>query len=111
MPYFLTVVALSVAVALHLWWRARYRQLRQEWLRERHELETAQHRHEQASTQIAAEQQALFNSMSEGVLILDYAGRVQLVNRSLQEFFGLKTDVRGQNDHVEALRLQALARN
>ena len=108
MPYFLTVVALSGAVALHLWWLRRYRRLRREWLRERQELEAAQKRHEQASAQIAAEQQALFNSMSEGVLILDYTGRVQLVNRSLQEFFGLKTDVRGQTI-MEALRLQALA--
>src|SRR5580698_9855810 len=108
MPYFLTIVALSGALALHLWWRWRYRQLRQEWLKERHERETAQKRHEQASTQKAAEQEALFNSMSEGVLILDYTGRVQLVNRSLREFFGLKADVRGQTI-MEALRLQALA--
>ncbi len=45
-----------------------------------------------------AEQQALFNSMSEGVLILDHAGHVQLVNRSLQEFFGLKVG-RARPDH------------
>jgi two-component system phosphate regulon sensor histidine kinase PhoR len=108
MPYFLIVVALSGAVALHLAWRWRYRQLRQEWLKERHERETAQKRHEQAATQKAAEQEALFNSMSEGVLILDHTGRVQLVNRSLQEFFGLKAEVRGQTI-MEALRLQALA--
>src|SRR5262249_54800349 len=63
--------------------------------------------YEQAA-QIEAEQQALFNSMAEGVLILDQAGRVELVNRSLQEFFNLKNDVRGQTIMV-TFRLQDLA--
>ena len=49
-----------------------------------------------------------FNSMTEGVLVLDRSGRVQLVNRSLQEFFALKTDVRGQT-MMEAFRLPSLA--
>src|SRR5277367_2051569 len=108
MPYFLTVLALVGAVALHFWWRRRYQRLHGEWVREREYLETAQKRHDQAATQKAAEQQALFNSMTEGVLILDHAGRVQLVNRSLQEFFGLKKDVRGQTI-MEAFRLEELA--
>ncbi len=108
MPYLLTVLALTGAVALHFWWRARYRRLQLDLRKERQNLESEQKRHYQESTQKAAEQQAVFNSMTEGVLILDQSGRVQLVNRSLQGFFGLKTDVRGQT-MMEAFRLQALA--
>jgi two-component system, OmpR family, phosphate regulon sensor histidine kinase PhoR len=108
MPYLLTIFVLAGAVALHFWWRRRYWRLHADWVKERQYLETAQKRHDQVAIQKAAEQQALFNSMTEGVLILDPTGRVQLVNRSLQEFFDLKTDVRGQTI-MEAFRLQDLA--
>src|SRR5579871_1381423 len=96
MPYLLFILALAGAVALHLYWLRRYQRLHAALVKERQDLEAAQRRHDQAATQKAAEQQALFNSMTEGVLVLDRSGRVQLVNRSLQEFFGLKIDVRGQ---------------
>jgi two-component system phosphate regulon sensor histidine kinase PhoR len=46
--------------------------------------------------QARAERQTLFNSMIEGVALLDGAGRVQLINRSLEEQFQLTVDVRGQ---------------
>jgi len=108
MPYFLTVLALAGVVALHWWWRRRYARLRQEWIEERQSLAVSRKRHDQEAIQKQAEQQALFNSMSEGVLILDPTGHVQLVNRSLQEFFGLRADVRGQTI-MEAFRLQELA--
>ena len=108
MPYFLTAVVLAGAVALHLWWRRRHARLQEDLRKTKELLETAQRQHYQAISRIEAEQQALFNSMSEGVLILDPSGRVQLVNRSLLEFFGLKVDVRGQTI-MEAFRLQELA--
>lgn len=108
MPYILTTIAVLAALALHLWWRGRYRQLHAEWLREKQSLEAVQRQLYQEAAQTEAEQQALFNSMSEGVLLLSQDGHVQLVNRSLQEFFGLKTEVRGQTI-MEAFRLQELA--
>jgi len=108
MPYLLTVLALSAAVAIHLWWRKRHQRLLEELRHERERLEKAQIKHEEASIKKSAEQQALFNSMSEGVLLLDHAGHVQLVNRSLQDYFGLKTDMRGQSI-MEAFRLKELA--
>ena len=107
MAYILTILVLGVAVALYLSWRRREELLREECRRAREALESAQKRHYGEISRIEAEQQALFNSMSEGVLILDQAGRVQLVNRALLEFFGLKVDVRGQTI-MEAFRLQEL---
>src|SRR4051812_9016739 len=108
MPYLLIVIVLAGAVALQVWWHRRYARLRQQWLSSREAFETAQKRNYQEASQRDAEQQALFNSMTEGVLILDRSGRVQLVNRSVQELFGLKADVRGQT-MMEAFRLQELA--
>ena len=108
MPYVLTILVLIAAAMLHSWWRRRYARLHAELLKEKQSLEEARRQHSQESAHTEAEQQALFNSMSEGVLLLGKDGRVQLVNRSLQEFFGLKTDVRGQTI-MEAFRLQELA--
>jgi two-component system phosphate regulon sensor histidine kinase PhoR len=108
LPYLLTVIVLAGAVALQLMWRGRHARLRAEWLKEKQSLEAAQRQHYQEISQIQAEQQALFNSMSEGVLILDRSDHVQLVNRSLQQFFDLKVDVRGQTI-MEAFRLPELA--
>jgi two-component system phosphate regulon sensor histidine kinase PhoR len=108
MAYLLSIILLAGLVALHWWWQRRYLRLREDWLQEKKSLEHAQKRHYEESTQNEAEQQALFNSMSEGVLILDQGGRVQLVNRSLQTFFTLKSDVRGQTI-METFRLQELA--
>jgi two-component system phosphate regulon sensor histidine kinase PhoR len=101
------LVLLIAAVAQQLWWRRRFADLNEDFRRARELLETSQKQHYQAISRIEAEQQALFNSMSEGVLILDAGGRVQLVNRSLLNFFGLKVDVRGQTI-MEAFRLQEL---
>ncbi len=108
MPYFLTAIVLAGAVALHCWWHRRYGYLHAEMMKERRSLEAAQKQLYQEAAQTEAEQEALFNSMSEGVLILDQTGHVQLVNRSLQEFFDLKAEVRGQTI-MEAFRLQELA--
>jgi two-component system phosphate regulon sensor histidine kinase PhoR len=107
LPYLLTLAVLLGAVALHFWSRRRQEELRTQVRQAGELLEAAQKQHYQAISRIEAEQQALFNSMAEGVLILDQAGRVQLVNRSLLEFFGLKVDVRGQTI-MEAFRLQEL---
>lgn len=107
LPYLLLLLMLVALIVLHLWWHHRYDELLESREHERTLLEAAQKRHYQEAAQSQAEQQALFNSMSEGVLVLDQGGRVQLVNRSLQELFGLRTDVRGQTI-METFRLPEL---
>jgi len=58
--------------------------------------------------QVKAERQTLFNSMVEGVVLLDRTGRIQLVNQSLEKQFDLTVDVRGQT-LIEAFRRPELA--
>lgn len=108
MPYILIAIVVAGAVALHFWWRRRHHLLQQEFNRQKQFLSTVQQQHDQENIQRQAEQQALFNSMAEGVLILDRSGHVQLVNQSLHRLFDLKHEVRGQTI-MEAFRLQELA--
>ena len=65
-------------------------------------------RQRELEDQIKAERQTLFNSMVEGVVLLDRAGRIQLVNQSLEKQFALSTDVRGHT-LLEAFRRPELA--
>lgn len=81
---------------------------RREAARLRRELASLQEQHEFQFAQFRAQQHALFNSMVEGVLVLDRRGRILLVNHSLQQFFNLRSDVRGQT-MLEAFRLAELA--
>jgi two-component system phosphate regulon sensor histidine kinase PhoR len=108
MIYVLAFIVLAAFVLLHLWWKNRWLSATQEAQHHKRNFEQAERRHYAELTQYQAEQQAVFNSMAEGVLILDQGGRVQLVNRSLQELFGLKFDVRGQTI-MESLRMKELA--
>jgi two-component system phosphate regulon sensor histidine kinase PhoR len=108
MAYVVMAILAGGAAAVHFWWRGRYGRLQRQLEHVRESLAEVQREQERVASQTQAEQEALFNSMAEGVLILDRAGRVQLVNKSLKRFFGLKSDVQGQTI-MEAFRLQELA--
>ncbi len=82
--------------------------LRRETQQLRKELATRKKDHERLFARFQAQQHALFNSMVEGVLVLDRRGHILLINQSLQRFFSLGADVRGQTI-LEAFRLADLA--
>jgi two-component system phosphate regulon sensor histidine kinase PhoR len=85
-------------------------------LRHRRALAGAQEEHQRAlqeqraeiHRQFHARQQTLFDSMSEGILLLDRHGRVSMINESLRKFFDVAADVRGQTI-MEAFRWHELA--
>jgi two-component system, OmpR family, phosphate regulon sensor histidine kinase PhoR len=58
-------------------------------------LADARQQHHEALFQSRAQMQTLFNSMVEGVVLLDPGGRIQLVNQSLERQFSILLDVRG----------------
>jgi two-component system phosphate regulon sensor histidine kinase PhoR len=102
-PY-LTIVALAAAFGIHFWWRHKFlRQQRQVQA----ETEDLQRRHQQTTVDARSQQQVLFNSMLEGLLLLDRNRRIYLANRAFKELFGLKTELRGKTV-MEALRLHEL---
>src|SRR5262245_6060941 len=104
----LNCILLAAAVVLYVRWRRDVHGLRRELEVQRRTLASQKAQHELLSAQIQAQQQAVFNSMVEGVLVLDSNNRVQLVNQSLQRLFSLERNVSGQTI-LEAFRLQELA--
>ncbi|HKI72473.1 MAG TPA: ATP-binding protein [Verrucomicrobiae bacterium] len=103
----LAILAGLGLVALHFWWKRRFDEAR-ERLKEQTGQNAVLHEQQQlALAQAQAQQQALFNSMVEGVLLLDGNGRVRLVNQALEQLFGLTGDIRGRTT-MEALRLHEL---
>lgn len=104
----LTGFILAAAIALHFWWRRNLIALRRRLADQQRLLDAQKDQQAQAAAQIQAQQQAVFNSMVEGVLVLDALGRVELVNQSLQRLLSLNNDVRGQTI-IEAFRLPELA--
>ena len=105
MWFLFTLILFTALVALHLWWRQKFlRQQRQV----RAEMEDARRRQQQTTSDAQAQQQIIFNSMLEGLLLLDGKHRIYLANRAFKELFGIKTELRGQTI-MEALRLHELA--
>lgn len=101
----LTILAILGAVALHFWWRRRWRRLEET---SRLELARRDQREHTATAEALARQEALFDSMIEGVLVLDEAGRVQLANPAFAQMFGTSGILRGQA-LLEALRVHEVA--
>ncbi len=101
----LFILALVAVVAVHFRWRHKFlRQRRQVQA----EMEELQRRHQQTTIDAKAQQQVLFNSMLEGLLLLDRNRRIYLANRAFKNLFGLKIELRGKTI-MEALRVHELA--
>ena len=101
------LLLLAGLVGQQAYWRRRMRRMCQNCDRQSRALREFQERYDTLAAQIQAQQHALFNSMMEGVLVLDRDGRIQLVNQSLEKLFGLPADVRGRTI-LEAFRLAEL---
>ena len=97
-------LALAALAGLHFWWRARFRALQAQRAAE---MESARRHQQQTSVDAKAQQQVLFNSMIEGLLLLDRAQKIYLANRAFNNLFGLKVELRGKTI-LEALRLHEL---
>ena len=98
------MLVLAAMIGLHFWWRAKFRAQAE---RRAAEIEVSQRKQQQTSLDAKAQQQVLFNSMLEGLLLLDRSRKIYLVNRAFKNLFGLKTELRGKTI-VEALRLHEL---
>jgi two-component system, OmpR family, phosphate regulon sensor histidine kinase PhoR len=102
--WLLTLIACACAVGIHLWWRRKFAALEG---RRAAEIEAAQRRQQQTNVDAKAQQQVLFNSMIEGLLLLDRTQKIYLANRAFKNLFGLKIELRGKTI-LEALRLHEL---
>ncbi|MEI7533450.1 MAG: ATP-binding protein [Verrucomicrobiae bacterium] len=98
------IILLASLTGLHLWWRAKFKAQAE---RRAAEIEASQRKQQQTSLDAQAQQKVLFDSMLEGLLLLDRNRKIYLVNRAFKNLFGLKTELRGKTI-VEALRLHEL---
>src|SRR2546429_2860830 len=103
----LTIFACLGLVALHFQWKRRVDEARKKLAEQIGQNAGLQEQQQHALARAQAQQLALFNSMVEGVLLLDGNERVQLVNQALEQLFGLNGDIRGRT-MMEALRLHEL---
>src|SRR5262245_2829282 len=103
------VLALLVLISFHLYWRARFQRAQETLQREiQKEIKKLQQAQEQIALQVQTQQEALFNSLAEGLLLLDRSQRIQLANPAFNELFAVTTDIRSRTI-MEALRLHELA--
>ena len=105
MWFALTLMLTVALVGLHFRWRAIFNAQKNQRATE---IETSQRRQQQTSLDVQAQQQVLFNSMLEGLLLLDRQRKITLANRAFQTLFGLKAELRGKTI-MEALRSHELA--
>lgn len=101
----LTIVAVIVLLLVHLRWRRKFQQTQQAARQQLQEVKQAQ---ALAALQLQTRQETLFDSMAEGLLLLDEQGRIQLANRAFHRLFDLGSGARGRTI-IEALRLHELA--
>jgi len=101
----LALLALLAALGVHLWWRKEFRHAQ---VKAEAELGSLRRAQEQSALQIQTRQEALLNSMVEGLLLLDPGGRIQLANRAFTRLFDVNGDIRSRTI-IEALRLHELA--
>ncbi len=105
MWFSLFILTLAALASLHFWWRKKFLDQQQQI---HAEMEDARRRQQQTTIEAQAQQQVLFNSMLEGLLLLDSKRRIYLANRAFKNLFNLKAELRGKTI-VEALRLHELA--
>lgn len=91
-----TFILLATCVALHWMWITRFRKVESKAVQMEKELALLKEEHADVVAQSRAHELAIFNSMVEGILILDARGRVHTVNKSLERLFSIQSDVRGK---------------
>ena len=100
----LAILAIAAAIVIHLAWRRKFFR-QQEHIHA--ETEDARRRQQQTTVDAQEQQQVLFNSMLEGLLLLDRNRKIYLANRAFKNLFGLKIELRGKTV-MEALRFHEL---
>jgi len=104
----LIILALIAALAfVHFHWRGKFLRASAAATAETERLRELNAQREAQALQIKTQQQALFDSMIEGLLLLDENRRIQLANRAFTELFDITADLRGRT-LLEVLRQHEL---
>lgn len=105
----LTLLAAAAAVGIHLHWSRRLREARRAEAGLREELDALRKAITESAARAEAGQQAIFDSMVEGILMLDSQGRVRTLNHAIERLFGVtREDLIGRT-LMEGLRMHEVA--
>lgn len=104
----LFLISLLGAVFCHAGWRRKFLALETLLRKERRESLSRERALQHEAAREKAQDEALFNSMVEGLLVLDKDLRILLANNALWPLFGIQTDLRGKTI-LEAFRLNEIA--
>jgi two-component system, OmpR family, phosphate regulon sensor histidine kinase PhoR len=104
----ISTASIALLLVLHLWWRRRYTSLKLENDESSRTIASLEERHRESLAYTQDQQEALFNSMAEGVLVLNRTGKIVSANRSLEKLLGQTSNIRGQSI-MAAFRLHELA--
>ncbi len=99
------LIGILCLLALHFWWRWRLEGERKSW---RNELAKREKVEMVSAAEARARQDALLDSMIEGVLVLDETNRVQFANRAFAEMFATVGALSGKGV-LEAVRVHEVA--
>jgi len=89
----IVILFVIAIIAVNFWWWAKLRSERDAWRVKDSERENSGR---SIVGEAVARQDALFDSMIEGVLVLDESGRVQFANQAFAEMFGTMGVLRGK---------------
>jgi two-component system phosphate regulon sensor histidine kinase PhoR len=103
-PFIIFGVLLALVLARVWWTERRYRRERAKASAEY--MSTALLQQQEAFAQARAQMEAVFNSMTEGVLVLDSKGLIHLYNQSFQRLFSLPPHLGGQTLQAAAPKLE-----
>ena len=100
--WIVVILGLTGALGIHLGWRRRYRGVLAD-IAGMHRLQALlREQHRQELERENARQPSIFDSMMEGVAVLDHAGRVVFTNLAFRRFLHITEDLRGR-DFLESL--------
>jgi two-component system phosphate regulon sensor histidine kinase PhoR len=95
---------LAALIALQYGWQRKCQKLRTDLWLEKEEFRRQQQQH---LLEVETRQQVVFNSMLEGLLLLDRNRKIYVANQAFKNFFGSKVELRGRTI-MEALRMHEL---
>ena len=102
----LAIILVAGLIASYVFWR-RGSRLEAQLALAHQSSEAMREQCQQALIREQAQQEALFNSMAEGILVLDPHARVRLSNQATKQLFGLSGDLEGRTI-MEAFRRHEL---
>jgi two-component system phosphate regulon sensor histidine kinase PhoR len=96
----LTFFAVAIAIGIHFAWRKKFLRAQRQ---AQNDFGALQKQQQQTSLAAQTQHQILFDSMLEGLLLLDRHRKIYLTNRAFKNLFQLKIEPRGKTI-LEALR-------